>query len=98
MDIVRCVGRPRLESRGFWEKRSATFHPWNVSAETHASTLRSLPDLLLPEFLAHFCEQRWLALKVGGEFLDRAQGGWADVMFHAFDVVIDEFIVETQEL
>jgi hypothetical protein len=50
------------------------------------------------DFAADFGEEGGLALEVAGEGLDGAEGGRADVVFHALDVVMDDLVVEAEEL
>ena len=45
-----------------------------------------------------FREEGGLALELVSEGFDRSEGGRADVVFHAFDIVINHLVVETQEI
>ena len=45
-----------------------------------------------------FREEGGLALELVGEGFDRSEGGRADVMFHALDIVINHLVVETKEI
>jgi hypothetical protein len=42
-------------------------------------------------------EQCWATPELPREGLDRAQGRWTDVMFHAFDVMVDGLIIQAEQ-
>jgi hypothetical protein len=47
--------------------------------------------------LSDFGQQRGLPLELLRQRLDGAERGWADVVFHAFDIVIDDLLIEAKE-
>jgi hypothetical protein len=50
------------------------------------------------DLVADLADEGGLALELAGEGLDGAEGGGADVVLHALDVVVDDLIVEAEEL
>jgi len=48
--------------------------------------------------LADFCEESRLALELAGEGFDGAEGGRADMVLHAFDIVKNHLLIQAEEL
>ena len=53
---------------------------------------------LVLHLVADFDDEGGLALELGGKGLDGAEGGGADVVLHAFDIVVDDLVVRPKSL